>query len=385
MGKFFKGSKKGTDLHDIKENNYDNIIIKKDRKKFWVKSILKLIGVILLIIVISFLAFKHYAKDIALEKQRKNILNKMKDGRYDITKLVNQLSDSIVTIGDNKDKLSLERNNGNNVSGIVIRTDGYILTSYSSIKDFKEIYVKLSSNYAKPFKATNIGFDKETDLAVLKIDAGELRSISTSHLESLDVGERIATIGNVTSEEPVGFVANGIITSPIKKVTLGEANHSDSKVFSIIETTSLINTENNAGILCDYNSVVIGINSLYFTNKFNKNGVYYALEINDALRVAESIIREGEVKLGVKLGITGTTVNDEEHNVYGIYVEEVDKDGNAFNAGVHPTDIITEVDGKKVKNIEELAEILKKHSVGNIIKVKVIRGEFVKEISVTLK
>lgn len=384
MGRFFKGSKKGKDLHDIKENNCDNIVIKKDRTKFWVKSISKLIGFILLIIVISFLAFKHYTKDISLEQQKNSILNKIKDGRYDITKLVDQSADSIVTIGDNKDELSVGKNNGNNVSGIVIRSDGYILTSYSSVKNFKEIYVKLSSNYVKAFKATNIGFDKETDLAVLKIEAGELRSISTSHLESLEVGERIATIGNVTSEEPVGFVANGILTSPIKKVTLGEEKHSDSKVFDVIETTSLINTENNAGILCDYNGIVVGINSLYFTNKFHKNGVYYALEINDALRVADSIIREGEVKLGVTFGITGTTVDDEEHNVYGIYVEDVDKGGNAFNAEIHPTDIITEVDGKKVKNIEELAEILKKHSVGNIIKVKVIRGEIVKEISVAL-
>lgn len=384
MGKFFKGSKKGKDLHESKENNYDNIVIKKDRRKFWLKSILKLLGFIISVLVVSFLAFKYYTKYISIEEQRMSLLNEIKDGGHDITKLVNKLATSVVTISDSKDELSAGKNNGRNISGTIIRTDGYILTSYSSIKDFKEIYVKLSSNDVKPFKASIIGFNEDTDLVVLKIESSGLRSIPTSELEVLEIGERVATIGNVTSEESIGFVANGIVTSPLKKVTIGEEKHSDSKVFNVVETTSLINKENNGGILCDYNGMVVGINSLYFTDKFQKQGVYYALEINDALRIADSIIRKGEVSVGVTLGVTGTTVDDNEHNVYGIYVEDVDKGSNAFNSGIRPTDIIVEIDGKKIKNIEELAGLLKKHSVGNIIKVKVIRGEDTKEILVTL-
>ncbi|MDZ4993530.1 PDZ domain-containing protein [Clostridium perfringens] len=385
MGKFFKHSKKGKDLHESSEKNYDNIVIKKDKKRFWIRNFLKLASFIIFVIIISFIAFNHYTKDLVIEKQNTNLLEEIKDGRYDVTNLVNKSASSIVTVGDNKNSLSIGKNDGKNISGVVIRTDGYIITSYSAIKDFSEIYVKISSNDISPFQAVLVGFDKDTDIAVLKIESNILKSISTSEIEVLETGERVATLGNIICEEPLGFVANGIVSAPTKKVTIGEEGHSDSKVVDVIETSSLINEDNNSGILCDYNGKVVGINSLYFTNKFSKSGVYYALEINDALRVADSIIREGSVTTGATLGVTGTTVADEKHNVYGIYVEDVDKDSNAFNAGIKPTDIIVEVDGKKVKNIESLADLLKKHSVGDIVKIKVIRGESVKDIPVTLK
>ncbi|WP_243119017.1 S1C family serine protease [Clostridium perfringens] len=319
-----------------------------------------------------------------MKEQKANLLNEIKDGRYDITNLVNKSGCSLVTIGDDSNKLAIGKDDGKNVSGSIIRTDGYIITSYSAIKDFSKIYVKISSCDISPFEAKVVGFDKDTDIAVLKIGANGLKSISTSELEVLEVGEKVAALGNTISEEPVGFVSNGIVSSPIKKISIGEEGHSDSKVFDLIETNSLINSDNNSGILCDYNGIVIGINSLYFTNKFSKPGVYYALEINDALRIADSIIIKGGVTASVTLGVTGSTFADEKSNIYGIYVEDVDKDSNAFNSGIKPTDIIVEADNKKIKDIENLADLLKKHSVGDIIKLKVIRGDITKDISVTL-
>lgn len=385
MGKFFKNSKKGKDLHELNGKNYDNIVIKKDKKRFWIRNLLKLISFIILVSLISFVAIKHYTKDLTMKEQKSNLLDEIRDGRYDVTNLVNKLGCGLVTIGDDKDSLSIGKDNGKNVSGTIIRTDGYIITSYSAIKDFAKVYVKISSNDISPFEAVMIGFDEDTDIAVIKIESNGLKSISTSELEVLETGEKVVTLGNTICEEPVGFVANGIVSAPIKKTTVGEESHSDSKVFDLIETNSLINSDNNGGILCDYNGIVVGINSLYFTNKFSKPGVYYALEINDALKVADSIIREGGVNAGVTLGVVGSNVADEKHNVYGIYVDDVDKGSNAFNAGIKPTDIIIEVDGEKVKNIESLADQLKNHSVGDIIKIKVIRGDTIKDISVTLK
>ena len=382
MGNFLKNSKKGKDLHGVNEKNYDNIVIKKDKKRFWIKSLLKLVSFVGLVVLVSFVAFKHYTKDLTMKEQKTSLLNEIKDGRYDITNLVNKSGCSLVTIGDDSNNLAIGKDNGKNVSGSIIRTDGYIITSYSAIKDFSKVYVKISSNDISPFEARIVGFDKDTDIAVLKIGANGLKSISTSELEVLEIGEKVANLGNTTSEEPVGFVSNGIVTAPIKKTSIGEEGH--SKVFDLIETNSLINSDNNSGILCDYNGVVIGINSLYFTNKFSKPGVYYALEINDALRIADSIIRKGGVTASVTLGVTGSTVADEKSNIYGIYVEDVDKGSNAFNAGIKPTDIIVEADNEKVKNIESLADLLKKHSVGDIIKLKVIRGDTTKDISVTL-
>ena len=381
MGNFFKNSKKGKDLHGVNEKNYDNIVIKKDKKRFWIKSLLKLVSFVILVVLVSFIAFKHYTKDLTMKEQKANLLNEIKDGRYDITNLVNKSGCSLVTIGDDSNNLAIGKDDGKNVSGSIIRTDGYIITSYSAIKNFSKVYVKISSNDISPFEARIVGFDKDTDIAVLKIGANGLKSISTSELEVLEI---VATLGNTTSEEPVGFVSNGIVSAPIKKTSVGEEGHSDSKVFDLIETNSLINSDNNSGILCDYNGVVIGINSLYFTNKFSKPGIYYALEINDALRIADSIIRKGGVTASVTLGVTGSTVADEKSNIYGIYVEDVDKGSNAFNAGIKPTDIIVEADNEKVKNIESLADLLKKHSVGDIIKLKVIRGDTTKDISVTL-
>lgn len=384
MGKFFKNSKKEKDLHGVDEKSYDNIVIKKDKKRFWIKVLLKLICFTMLVILVSFIAFKYYTKDLAMKDKKENLLSEIKDGRYDVTNLVNKAGSSLVTISDNSDNLAVGKNGGKNVTGSIIRDDGYIITSYSAIESFSKFYVKISSTDINPFEARVIGFDKDTDIAVLKIGADGLQSISTSELEVLEVGEKVATLGNAISEEPLGFVANGIVSAPIKRSNIEEEGHSDSKVLNFIETNSLINSDNNSGILCDYNGVAIGINSLYFTNKFSKPGVYYALEINDALKVADSIIREGGSIPNVTLGVIGSTVSDEKRNVYGIYVEDVNKNSNAFNAGIKPTDIIVEVDNIKIKNIENLASLLKKHSVGDSIKLKVIRGDNIKDISIDL-
>lgn len=384
MGNFFKNSKKGKELHGVKEKNYDNIVIKKDKKRFWIKNLLKLVSFIILVVLVSFIAFKHYTKDLTIKEQKESLLNEMKDGRYDITNLVNKSKASLVTIGEEKGYLSLEKESNKTISGTVVRSDGYILTSYSAIENFSKVYVKISGNDIGPFEARIVGFDKDTDIAVLKIGANGLKSISTSELEVLELGEKVAALGNKSCEEPLGFVSNGIITSPIKKINLGEEVHSEIKALNLIETNSLINSENDGGILCDYNGVVIGINSLHFTRIFEKEGLYYALDINDALKIVDSIIRKGEDNKSVTLGITGSTVSDDKSKVYGVYVEDVEKDGNAFNAGIKPTDIIIEANDESIKNVESLANFLKQYSVGDKINIKVIRGEDVKDILVTL-
>lgn len=384
MGNFFKNSKKGKELHGVKEKNYDNIVIKKDKKRFWIKNLLKLVSFIILVVLVSFIAFKHYTKDLTIKEQKESLLNEMKDGRYDITNLVNKSKASLVTIGEEKGYLSLEKESNKTISGTVVRSDGYILTSYSAIENFSKVYVKISGNDIGPFEARIVGFDKDTDIAVLKIGANGLKSISTSELEVLELGEKVAALGNKSCEEPLGFVSNGIITSPIKKINLGEEVHSEIKALNLIETNSLINSENDGGILCDYNGVVIGINSLHFTRNFEKEGLYYALDINDALKIVDSIIRKGEDNKSVTLGITGSTVSDDKSKVYGVYVEDVEKDGNAFNAGIKPTDIIIEANDESIKNVESLANFLKQYSVGDKINIKVIRGEDVKDILVTL-
>lgn len=384
MGNFFKNSKKGKELHGVKEKNYDNIVIKKDKKRFWIKNLLKLVSFIILVVLVSFIAFKHYTKDLTIKEQKESLLNEMKDGRYDITNLVNKSKASLVTIGEEKGYLSLEKESNKTISGTVVRSDGYILTSYSAMENFSKVYVKISGNDIGPFEARIVGFDKDTDIAVLKIGANGLKSISTSELEVLELGEKVAALGNKSCEEPLGFVSNGIITSPIKKINLGEEVHSEIKALNLIETNSLINSENDGGILCDYNGVVIGINSLHFTRNFEKEGLYYALDINDALKIVDSIIRKGEDNKSVTLGITGSTVSDDKSKVYGVYVEDVEKDGNAFNAGIKPTDIIIEANDESIKNVESLANFLKQYSVGDKINIKVIRGEDVKDILVTL-
>ena len=168
MGNFFKNSKKGKDLHGVNEKNYDNIVIKKDKKRFWIKSLLKLVSFVILVVLVSFIAFKHYTKDLTMKEQKANLLNEIKDGRYDITNLVNKSGCSLVTIGDDSNNLAIGKDNGKNVTGSIIRTDGYIITSYSAIKDFSKVYVKISSNDISPFEARIVGFDKDTDIAVLK-------------------------------------------------------------------------------------------------------------------------------------------------------------------------------------------------------------------------
>lgn len=368
-----------------------NITIKKNKKKIWMKNLFKLslvvflssmLGVFISIYIITYryidIINDQINSSIQLSTNENNNSNK-------ISSIVKVVAPSIVTVGSDTNKLDIDGSNCNNVSGVIIRSDGYILTSSSCIKDFDNIYVKLPSEGVKPFTAEIIGKDETSDLAIIKIDANNLPKIKFSDGKCIEVGEQVIAIGNSIGSDYVGIVTTGIITSLNKRIRLNVDKQIDGFIYDIIETDTIINSENNSGILCNLQGEVVGINSLMLTKNYSKNTLNYVLSSSDTKRIIDSIFSYKDLTK-VSLGVDGVAlIFDDSSNMEGVFIKVVDENGSAYNAGLRPKDIIVELEGTKIKKVEDIIDILKKHESGDIINCKVIRDDIIKEYAITLQ
>ena len=373
------------------KEDYTNITIRRNKKKSWMKSIVKIFVIVFLSSMLGasisvYIITNRYVTSIMDKLNNPNLTADMiKQSQNYVNEVVQQVASSIVTIGENEKKLSLDVVDKSNATGIIVRSDGYILTSYSAIENLNSIYVKLPSNGAMPLVAEVIGEAKLTDLAILKIEADQLPKAKFGNSSSVEIGERVIAIGNSSGDEYVGMVTTGIVTSKNKKLRLSDDDLTDGFVYSVIETDAIINSDNNGGVLCNLEGEIIGINSLYLSNKFSSSSLSYAIAINDAQKIIDLILSYKENST-VSLGIDGATlIKDEEHGVNGVYIRDIIKGGSAESAGIRPMDIIVELNNTEVAKEEDIIDILSKHQSGDIINCKFIREGVTVEVMVTLQ
>lgn len=301
-----------------------------------------------------------------------------------INRAIKVLSPSIVSVGVDEENMKLGNESESNGSGIIIRSNGYIATNYSLIKNTQNIFVKLPGIGSKPFKAKLIGIDGVSDLAVIKIEADNLQRAKFADTDLIKVGDVVIAAGNAIGDDYIGFVTAGTVTSKHKKIEVGKEESSDKKVYKVIQTSALINTENTGGVLCNINGEVVGINSNEITKKYLSNGLSYAIEIKDAEKIIESILDYGKVRR-IALGFDGASlITKENSDIEGVYVQTTYQDGSAAKAGMRPTDIITEIAGKKVKKLEDVLTILDNCKAGEILECKVLRDGETEVLQVTL-
>jgi len=180
-------------------------------------------------------------------------------------------------------------------------------------------------------------------------------------------------IGNPLGEEFAGTVTAGIVSAINRKIQYGGA------LYKLIQTDAAINPGNSGGALCNDAGEIIGINSL----KEKAEGIGFAISINEAKDIIKSLMDYGKVSRPY-LGVAGKTISSEQTGVSGVYVAEVVQGSGAAAAGIKPTDIIVELDGKKVTKFEDLADILDTHKVGDTVKAKIIRNSKYKEGNIIL-
>jgi len=253
-------------------------------------------------------------------------------------------------------------------SGFVVDRNGYILTNLHVVDNADHIKVKLSGD-SKEYKARLIGSDVETDVAVIKIDAGHpLAPVRIANSDGVQVGDWAIAVG-----APFGLqtsVTAGIISA------LGRDIAQQFQRF--IQTDAAINPGNSGGPLLNYNGEVIGINTMIATRTGGYEGIGFALPINTAARVYNSVIQSGRVVRG-SIGISFPRMQKpEELKAYGfdhgVIVEKVTKGGPAEQAGVKSDDIILALDGKAVKDGDDLVARIADMPVGSKLTLSIDRA-----------
>ena len=278
-------------------------------------------------------------------------------------------------------------------SGIIISEDGYILTNnhvvnsssassnyFYEIGEASKVTVKLYDG--TECEGTIIGTDSQTDLAVIKIDKDGLNAAELGSSSSVQVGEFAMAIGS-----PLGLdnsVTAGIISAVNREVT-----DSDGNKYVAIQTDAAINAGNSGGALVNSKGQVIGVNTLKLAGD-DVEGVGFAIPIDSTKEIYEQLIEYNKVKRPY-IGISGIDLNDDlakRNNLVssvGVYVQVVEDFSAAQKAGLKVGDIIIEVDGKKIKNMNEINEIKNAKKIGDTMTLKVYRDGKEKDITVTLQ
>ena len=269
-------------------------------------------------------------------------------------------------------------------SGVIISSDGYIVTNNHVVDGADELTVTLNDN--KEYSARIIGADKTTDLALIKIDGKNLPAIKVTNSDNVKVGEWVLAVGN-----PLGLnntVTAGIVSA--KARTMGEG------VSSMIQTDAAINQGNSGGALVNTNGDLIGINAMIYSQTGSNIGYGFAIPTNIMNKVVEDLKKYGTVQRAM-IGIRGTDVNmyvDSEKEkgneidlgtMEGIYIAEVVEDGAAEDAGLKQGDVITNIDGQKVTKFGELTGIIAQKRPGDKISITYLRNKKSITKTVTLK
>ncbi len=263
-------------------------------------------------------------------------------------------------------------------SGVVISSDGYILTNNHVVEDADEVQVSIGES-TKKIDAKVIGRDSLADIAVLKIEtSGALVPATFGDSDQLQVGDVVLAIGN-----PFGIgqsVSRGIV-SAISRGQLGIEQLED-----FIQTDAAINPGNSGGALIDSNGRVVGINTAILSSSGGFNGVGFAIPINLVRFVAEQIVSKGRVDRGF-LGVQTQDLTDEIAAQFkadrGALVSEVTPDSPAEKAGLKSGDIITKVNGTEIRDQRHLQLVVTQLAPGTEAKVEYLRDG--KPQTVTLK
>ncbi len=264
-------------------------------------------------------------------------------------------------------------------SGVIISSDGYIVTNNHVIQNADEITVTLPGD-DKEYKAKVIGKDALTDLAVIKIDKKNLPAIKIADSSQIKPGDVVFAIGN-----PFGIgetVTQGIVSAT------NRSNVGINTYENFIQTDAAINPGNSGGALVDSRGALIGINSAIITRSGGNNGIGFAIPSNMMKDVVKKLIEKGKIERGY-LGVIIEDLKGDLKKVYehktGALIVEVTKDSAAKKAGLKPGDLIIKVDGEPIEDANELKTIIGSYPPGKEVKIEYERNGKVYIATVKLK
>lgn len=309
-----------------------------------------------------------------------------------IPDIVNKVSPSVVGV-------SCLLNNGTATgTGIILSSDGYIVTNAHVISGAKAISVVLPEDYYKDessensdssssndeqytYEATLIGSDTQTDIAVLKIEKTGLTTAEIGKSSDIVVGEAAIVIGNPLGFDLSGTVTSGIISATDRKLTIEE------KTMNLIQTDASINSGNSGGPLINAYGQVIGITSAKVSSTYGE-GLGFAIPVDEALPIIKDLMEYGYVTGRPTLGISGEDVTEIYAQFYnipqGFIIRSVEDDSAAQKAGLKVGDVVIGINGELIESISEFNDIKSKFSAGDTITVSVYRDGEISDKEVTL-
>lgn len=268
-------------------------------------------------------------------------------------------------------------------SGVIISSDGYIVTNNHVIDNALEIEVVL--NDKRTYSAELIGRDPGTDIALLKIKEDNLPTLPYGNSDELKVGEWVLAVGNPFSL--TSTVTAGIVSAKGRNINLLNQNYA---IESFIQTDAAVNPGNSGGALVNTKGELVGINTAIASMTGSYTGYSFAVPVSIVKKIVSDLMEFGTVQRAL-LGVSIKDVDAElvkELNIdkiEGVYVFEVNEGSAAKDAGIKSKDIILDINKVKVNKVSELQEQISKHRPGDKITVLVKRGKDIKEYIVTLK
>jgi len=267
-------------------------------------------------------------------------------------------------------------------SGVIVTSDGYILTNNHVVDKADAIYIRTSDN--RKIEAEIIGTDPKTDLAVIKVNVRGLKPIMIGDSERLRVGEWVIAIGSPLGESLARTVTQGIV-SAIGRSNVGLADYED-----FIQTDAAINPGNSGGPLVNINGELVGINTAIASRTGGFEGIGFAVPSNMAQKVLNSLITTGKVTRGY----LGVSIQDIDENIAkglqlqsasGVLVGTVVAGSPAAKSGIRTGDVILDFNDRKSTSSVELRNEIAVMSPGSVVKIRILRDGEVKIFSVRLE
>jgi S1-C subfamily serine protease len=271
-------------------------------------------------------------------------------------------------------------------SGVIYRSDGYILTNHHVVENAETLRVRLSSGDV--MDAEVVGSDPLNDLAVVRVDAEDLPAVNVRpEDETVRVGETVIAIGSPFGLD--GSVTTGIVSALNRDIQVGEEDGVALTIPSVIQTDAAINPGNSGGALVDARGRLVGINTAILTGSGANQGVGFAVPAEQAISSAEQLIEQGFVRHPL-LGVTGIDVSPEVAEEFGLdasrgaVVDSVQDGSGADEAGLQSGDIIVAVDGDELATMAELVALVRVREPGDTLQLTIVRDGEELEFDVTL-